>query len=91
MPDISPDFSAPGSSGIIQIASWALGLGLIVTLIALVGCFVTIAFKGFGNQGMQQGASKSNSLGVPRCRLLWVHSRQFGSSLWDSISVSKSP
>lgn len=63
MPEISPDFSAPGSSGIIQIASWALGLGLIVTLIALVGCFVTIAFKGFGNQGMQQGASKA---------ILWV-------------------
>lgn len=63
MPDIQPDFDAPGASGIIQIASWALGLGLIVTLIALVGCFVAIAFKGFGNQGLQQGASKA---------ILWV-------------------
>lgn len=63
MPDIQPDFDAPGASGIIQIASWALGLGLIVTLIALVACFVTIAFKGFGNQSLQQGASKS---------ILWV-------------------
>lgn len=59
MPDISPDFSAPGSSAIIQVVSWALGLGLLVTFLALIACAVTLAFKGFGNQSMQQGASKS--------------------------------
>ncbi|MGJ0202757.1 hypothetical protein [Leucobacter sp. gxy201] len=59
MPDIQPDFSAPGSSAIIQIVSWALGLGLIVTFLALIGCAVGLAFKGFGNQGIQQAASKA--------------------------------
>lgn len=59
MPDISPDFSAPGSSAIIQVVSWFLGLGLLVTFLALIAVAVTLAFKGFGNQNLQQGASKS--------------------------------
>ena len=63
MPDVQPDFDAPGASAVVQIASWALGLGLIVTIIALVACFVAIAFKGFGNQVIQQAAGKS---------ILWV-------------------
>lgn len=57
MPDIQPDFSAPGASGIVQIASWALGLGTLIAFIAFVFLAVTLAFKGFGNQGMQQFAS----------------------------------
>lgn len=63
MPDITPDFSAPGASAVVQIASWALGLCLIVTIIALIGCFVTVAFKGFGNQQLQQKSASS---------LIWV-------------------
>ncbi len=59
MPEISPDFSAPGSSAIIQIVSWFLGLGLLVTFLALIAVAVTLAFKGFGNQNLQQGATKS--------------------------------
>lgn len=57
MPDIQPDFSAPGSSALVQIASWALGLALIIAFLALIVLFVTIAFKGFGNQNVQQFAS----------------------------------
>lgn len=53
MPDINPDFSAPGASAVIQIASWALGLCLIATMIAFVGCLTLIAFKGFGNQQLR--------------------------------------
>lgn len=63
MPDISPDFSAPGTAGFTQILSWVLGISLMVTFLALVFCFVALAFKGFGNQGIQNAASKS---------VLWV-------------------
>lgn len=63
MPDISPDFSAPGTSGFTQILSWALGISLLVTFLALVLCFAALAFKGFGNQNIQTAASKS---------VLWV-------------------
>lgn len=63
MPDISPDFSAPGTAGLTQILSWALGLSLMCAFLALIGCFVILAGKGFGNQALQQGASKS---------VLWV-------------------
>lgn len=58
MPDIDPDFGAPGASGLIQIASWALGLCLIASFIALVLCIIAAAAKGFGNQQIQQGAAK---------------------------------
>ena len=63
MPDIQPDWNAPGISLVQQIASWVLGLGLTITIIALIVAVITIAFKGFGNQGMQQTASKN---------ILWV-------------------
>lgn len=63
MPDIQPDWNAPGISLVQQIASWVLGLGLTITIIALIVSVITIAFKGFGNQGMQQTASKN---------ILWV-------------------
>lgn len=59
MPDITPDFSAPGSAAIVQVISWFLGLGLMATFLALIGCLVALAFKGFGNQGLQQAASKT--------------------------------
>ena len=63
MPEITPDFNAPGMELIKQVAGWALGISLTLTVIALIFCIVSIAFKGFGNQGLQQTASKS---------LLWV-------------------
>lgn len=63
MPDIQPDFNAPGMELIKTIAGWALGISLTLTVLALIFCIVAIAFKGFGNQGVQQTASKS---------LLWV-------------------
>ncbi|MFD5600792.1 hypothetical protein ACFWHR_12150 [Leucobacter sp. NPDC058333] len=59
MPDLNPDFSAPGASALIQIVSWILGLGLIASAGALIACFITLGFKGFGNQNAQQLASKS--------------------------------
>lgn len=63
MPDVSPDFSAPGSSAIQEVVSWVLGLGLLITFLALVGVLVALAFRGFGNQNVQQGAAKA---------VLWV-------------------
>lgn len=63
MPDISPDFTGPGTGGLTQIASWGLGIALIISFLALIGCFVILGGKGFGNQALQQGASKA---------VLWV-------------------
>lgn len=62
MPNISPDFSFPGSEGLFRIVSWVLGGGTAVAIIALIICIVGIAFKGFGNSSYQQ---KSASAIIP--------------------------
>lgn len=59
MPDISPDWSAPGLSGLTQIASWILAIGLVLSVLALIISFIILAYKGFGNQGLQQFAGKA--------------------------------
>lgn len=58
MPDIQPDFDAPGLSALLQIVSWVLAFGLTISLLALVAAVVTLAFKGFGHQGVQQFAAQ---------------------------------
>lgn len=59
MPDISPDFGAPGVSGLTTIASWVLALCMIVAFIALILAIVAMATKGFGNQQIQSFAAKA--------------------------------
>ena len=59
MPDIQPDFNAPGMSGLRRIASWALGLAMVIGFIALVFGIVAIATKGFGNRSVQEFAGKA--------------------------------
>lgn len=56
---ISPDYNFPGSTGVKRIISWVLGGGLTISFLAVIILGLTLAFKGFGNQGMQQGASKA--------------------------------
>lgn len=58
MDDITPDFAFPGSHGLRVIVSYFLGAGLTLSFLAVVVLGIMIAFKGFGNQGMQQGAAK---------------------------------
>ncbi len=59
MPNINPDFGAPGSSALVTLASWGLGLATIVAFIALILAIVTLATKGFGHQGVQQFAGRA--------------------------------
>lgn len=63
MPDIQPDFGAPGISAFVTIASWALGISTTVAFLALIFAVVSIAFKGFGNQNLQHFAAS---------KVLWV-------------------
>lgn len=66
MPDISPDFSAPGLSAVVQIASWALAIGMVIAGLGLIVSLITLGFKGFGNGRLQEMAGPAAiwSLGV---------------------------
>lgn len=56
--NISPDYDFPGATGVKRIISWVLGGGMTISFLTVIILGITLAFKGFGNQGMQQGASK---------------------------------
>lgn len=59
MPDISPDWSAPGVTGATQITSWVLAIALVLSILALILAFTILGFKGLGHQGLQQFAGKA--------------------------------
>lgn len=56
MPDINPDWSAPGLVLVQQIASWVLAISLIIAFIAFIACFIGVVSKGFGVAQVQKAA-----------------------------------
>lgn len=53
IPDINPSFDAPFFKGLIMIASWILGAGLVAAFIAVVLCVILLVFKGLASAQMR--------------------------------------
>lgn len=57
-PEVKPVFDGPGSGIVREIAGWIHGLALTVSLVALIVGGLAVSFRGFGNQFVQQNATK---------------------------------
>lgn len=53
VPDITPDWSAPFITGLVNIGSFILAGALIVTLVLLIIAFVGVVAKGGGSERYQ--------------------------------------
>jgi len=53
IPDVQFDPSTPGLTGLVQIASWVLSIGLVLGLLFLIIALIGMATRGFGNERVQ--------------------------------------
>jgi len=53
IPDVQFDPSTPGLSGLVQIASWVLSIGLVLGLLFLIIGLISMGVRSFGNERMQ--------------------------------------
>lgn len=53
IPDIKPSFDAPFFKGLIMIASWVLGAGLVAAFIAVVVCVTLLVFRGLASSQLR--------------------------------------